>query len=46
MAAVLGTLVQSYYQLPDEVFNNPRPLGALSQVSILALFMMRSKVFF
>lgn len=32
MAAVLGTLVQSYYHLPDEVFNNPRPLAALTQI--------------
>jgi len=32
MLACLGTLVQSFYHLPDEVFSNPRPLAALSQV--------------
>lgn len=32
MLACLGTLVQSFYHLPDEVFANPRPLAALAQV--------------
>ena len=32
MLACLGTLVQTFYHLPDEVFSNPRPLAALSQV--------------
>ena len=33
MLACLGTLVQSFYHLPDPVFNNPRPIGALLQVA-------------
>lgn len=32
MLACLGTLVQTFVQLPDPVFNNPRPLAALAQV--------------
>lgn len=44
MAAVLGTLVQSYYHLPDEVFSNPRPLAALTQVSSPAILSARSQV--
>jgi light-harvesting complex I chlorophyll a/b binding protein 1 len=32
MLACLGTLIQTYYQLPDAVFSNPRPLAALQQV--------------
>lgn len=32
MAAMLGIFVQGLYQLPDAVFNNPRPLAALQQV--------------
>jgi len=32
MLACLGTLVQSFYHLPDPVFN-PRPIGALLQVA-------------
>lgn len=30
--AVLGMVVQSFYQLPDAVFSNPKPLAALTQV--------------
>ncbi|GAB5034523.1 light harvesting complex protein, partial [Nannochloropsis oceanica] len=33
MLACLGTLVQSYTHLPDDVFSNPRPLAALAQIS-------------
>ncbi|CAN0445228.1 unnamed protein product, partial [Phaeothamnion confervicola] len=32
MLAVLGVVVQSYVHLPDPVFSNPRPIGALIQV--------------
>lgn len=32
MIAIIGTLVQTFYSWPDEVFNNHRPLGALSQI--------------
>ncbi|CEM11606.1 unnamed protein product [Vitrella brassicaformis CCMP3155] len=32
MMAVLGVIVQTYFQLPDPVFNNPRPLEAIVQV--------------
>lgn len=32
MAAMLGIFVQGLYQLPDAVFQNPRPLAALQQV--------------
>jgi hypothetical protein len=32
MLAVLGVVVQSFYHLPDPVFSNPRPIGALVQV--------------
>jgi light-harvesting complex I chlorophyll a/b binding protein 1 len=32
MLAVLGTLVQTFVHLPDPVFDNPRPLAALSQI--------------
>ena len=41
MLATLGILVQSFYQLPDPVFNNPRPIAAFFQVAEerpLALF--------
>eukprot|EP00953_Heterococcus_sp_UTEX-ZZ885_P002841 2060-Heterococcus_DN1.PRE.2 len=34
MLATFGVLVQSFYHLPDPVFSNPRPLGALLQVDI------------
>jgi light-harvesting complex I chlorophyll a/b binding protein 1 len=33
MLACLGTLVQSYTHLPDDVFSNPRPLAALGQIA-------------
>jgi hypothetical protein len=32
MLAILGTLTQTFYHLPDPVFSNPRPLAALSQI--------------
>ena len=32
MAAMLGIVTQTFYHLPDEVFNNPKPLAALQQV--------------
>mmetsp|Transcript_20620 Transcript_20620/g.30522 ORF Transcript_20620/g.30522 Transcript_20620/m.30522 type:complete len:218 (+) Transcript_20620:125-778(+) len=32
MLAVLGVVVQTFVQLPDPVFNNPRPIGALLQI--------------
>ena len=32
MLACLGTLVQTFTHLPDPVFDNPRPLAALSQI--------------
>ena len=32
MTGMLGIIVQSFYQLPDGVFNNPRPIAALQQV--------------
>ena len=33
MLATFGALVQTYVHLPDPVFDNPRPIGALLQVS-------------
>merc|ERR1719284_2199486 len=35
MLAVLGTLVQTFVHLPDPVFDNPRPLAALSQILLV-----------
>lgn len=32
MLAIVGTLVQTFYHLPDPVFSNPKPLAALAQI--------------